>query len=580
MYDDQMPDSGDRSFLGSLLTSFDSFFSGGSDFVDGIGKKSRRGRFWRFLRSPFKKAHTTPAKQRTSTHEGGSSRIRQTLSFLFDAVIENAGVDDKIQRQRSYLGVIGRCVEWIMSRNYRALFESVPAIAAATAMIVMMVLVFRLSAEENIEAYKNALMEGPTAQSPAAAILILERLSLLDPDQPEYRYHWALALRLQGHPERAASLLSSIAPLDRAGYVPAHLVLAQRLLDNQPKPDSLRIAEIHLRRALERQPDSEDALSMLGQLYFAQGKYKDAERYLLQVVIARPELSLCLAQLYSALGNKPSMEVNARRAQKYFRERVDASVDDHSARMNWARMTLLLGDGPNAIAILQDGLRLSGDPTYRRALGQAYVAWADALVKMGNANVGQCLALLEQGIRHDYTNPALIDRLLVLCRAKEPEAGKVRGTLRQLLAEGVAVSTVNLILGADARERGRLEEARQHFERAFALAPEMPIVINNLAWSLAFSENPDLQRSLGLIESALQRWPNQLNFRETRGQILIKLGRWKEALSDLEAALPALPQNQALHQALAETYRNLNMPEMAETHAGKAKSLGKTATSK
>lgn len=579
MYEDQYPDSGDQSFLESLFSPFENLFSGDNGFVDAIGTKSSRWKFWRFFRSRFKRSNSTHARQRSSTHVAGRGRIRRMLSFLFDSVIKNAGMDDEIQRQR-YQGIIGRCVEWIMGRNYRALLEGFPAIAATTAAIVLTVMVFRLNAEENIETYKHALTDGAKARDPAAATLILERLALLDPDQPEYRYQWALAVRLQGKFDRAMSLLSSIAPLDHAGFAPAHLVIAQRLLDNQPTPETMRIAEIHLRRALERQPDSEDALSMLGQLYFAQGKYKEAERYLLQVVIARPELTLCLAQMYSAMGNKQSMEVNARRAQKFFRERVDASVDDHASRMNWARMTLLLGDGPTAISILQEGLRLSGEQGYRRALGQAYVAWTDALVKAGNGNVGQCLTLLEQGIRHDYTNPALIDRLLVLCRAKEPEAGKVRGTLRQLLAEGVAVSTVNLILGADARERGRLEEARQHFERAFALAPEMPIVINNLAWSLAFSENPDLQRSLGLIESALQRWPNQLNFRETRGQILIKLGRWKEALSDLEAALPALPQNQALHQALAETYRNLNMPEMAETHAGKAKSLGKTATLK
>ena len=60
--------------------------------------------------------------------------------------------------------------------------------------------------------------------------------------------------------------------------------------------------------------------------------------------------------------------------------------------------------------------------------------------------------------------------------------------------------------------------------------------------------------------------PDQGRFRDTRGQILAKMGRWKEALADLEAALPSAPRSTELHRTLAEVYTHLGVPGMAAEH--------------
>ena len=52
----------------------------------------------------------------------------------------------------------------------------------------------------------------------------------------------------------------------------------------------------------------------------------------------------------------------------------------------------------------------------------------------------------------------------------------------------------------------------------------------------------------------------------TRGQILTKMGRWKEALTDLESALRAGQKTPGIHSALAETYEHLGMPDLAAEH--------------
>ena len=72
-----------------------------------------------------------------------------------------------------------------------------------------------------------------------------------------------------------------------------------------------------------------------------------------------------------------------------------------------------------------------------------------------------------------------------------------------------------------------------------------PLVANNLAWVLAFSPPVDLPRALELANAAVNKVPNEPRFRGTRGQILARMEKWKEALPDLEEALKIFPLNGA-----------------------------------
>ena len=45
---------------------------------------------------------------------------------------------------------------------------------------------------------------------------------------------------------------------------------------------------------------------------------------------------------------------------------------------------------------------------------------------------------------------------------------------------------------------------------------------------------------------------------------------FKESLTDLELAQRGMPDNAALHAGLAEVYKRLEMPELAEAHRKKS----------
>jgi len=96
-------------------------------------------------------------------------------------------------------------------------------------------------------------------------------------------------------------------------------------------------------------------------------------------------------------------------------------------------------------------------------------------------------------------------------------------------------------------------------------------VLNNLAWVLADSPDPkELERALELIDEALKNGRAKPNYRGTRGRILLRLERWKEAVAYLEAALARAPDTSSTHQDLAKAYSRLGLQDLAAEHQSRA----------
>ena len=89
---------------------------------------------------------------------------------------------------------------------------------------------------------------------------------------------------------------------------------------------------------------------------------------------------------------------------------------------------------------------------------------------------------------------------------------------------------------------------------------------NNLAWVLLQNPNPPLEKALAASNKALAVSPKDFRFRQTRGEIFLKLGRWKEAVDDLEYALNGAPDATTIHQSLAQAYEALGNQELASVH--------------
>jgi Flp pilus assembly protein TadD len=144
--------------------------------------------------------------------------------------------------------------------------------------------------------------------------------------------------------------------------------------------------------------------------------------------------------------------------------------------------------------------------------------------------------------------------------------GGFSALMNETLAHGKAPEILHFILGTMAWEEGETRLAKEHFQLAYDMAPHVAIVANNLAYMLAVGDPPEPSRALNIINPLVEKFPANFNFRDTRGQIYAKLGRWQEAIMDLEFALSHLYEPRRTHAALATAYQNLGMRDLAAEH--------------
>ena len=122
---------------------------------------------------------------------------------------------------------------------------------------------------------------------------------------------------------------------------------------------------------------------------------------------------------------------------------------------------------------------------------------------------------------------------------------------------------------------GEKEKAKWHIETAYRLDPHFPVITNNLAWILANTDPPDLERAQELAENALQFLPNNPDALDTYGTILMLRKNYNEAIPILQKALSNARTPQKLHKKLAVCYQEINQPELARLHRKKAVSKEK-----
>jgi tetratricopeptide (TPR) repeat protein len=425
-------------------------------------------------------------------------------------------------------------------------------------------------------AYANQARLAAQAGEHRMARLCFERLALAPDSATQAQYSLAESLEKLGEHRRALAILKKLAPDDRPGDPSAQLRLAQLLLSEKPTPPPAAVeAERHLRRAVEGDPNSVPANALLAQILMATGRQEQAVPYLRRVVWDRPELRITLARVYRAMSQPGAANDEATLALREFHRRSQANPDDPDARVQAAEAAAFLEDFPTAANILKQGWERTNDPRYRPTMASLFAVWASSLKADPKTEPGKRLAILEQGLRWDPTDKALLNEFVDILKPNGAEAERARAMLRDLLTKGQNLAGAHFVLGVDAWLRNRPDEARIHYEQADRLAPGSPEVVNNLAWVLIHTEHPDPQRALPLANAAVERRPDNPLFHGTRGMVLAKLGRWKEALPDLEAALPASPREVRLRQALVDTYEHLGLPEMAAAYRKQLADLGK-----
>ncbi len=381
---------------------------------------------------------------------------------------------------------------------------------------------------------------------------------------------------MRAEPNRVKYLITQIAPLDRPGYPEAQLWAAMRLLAAPNiDPKDLGDAELHLKRAVDGAGISTGPRAALGQLYALTGRLSEAVPLLRDSLKERPELRIVLASVYRQQGLEQAAVEEAEFARSYYERKVQADLSDKQSRYQLALVNMFAKNHAEAHKVIREGLAREPDAAEFQALFADNCAlWVEQLAKEKPDALAEQLTLIEQGLRAAPGQGILLSRMQTILRRNDATSDEARALLVRLLADGNAPAAIHFILGADAFEHRRPDEARIHWEQAIKLSPTFTYVANNLAWIQSESEKPDLEAALGLVDLALKQQPQVPQFHGTRGHVLKKLGRHQEALEELEKALVGTnKESYEVHRDLAETYEALGLKDQAKVHRDKVYEL-------
>ena len=279
-------------------------------------------------------------------------------------------------------------------------------------------------------------------------------------------------------------------------------------------------------------------LAAFARLLESEGRIGEAIASLTEAAKREPSFNVELANLAYRNNRKQPQEKASDSAKKLFAEKITnntATVRDYAQLAN---LLLLEQKTAEALERAQQGLMLEPENAALKRLASEALRLQYVLTIRSSENGSQVnLGLLDAALKFDPTNPAVsqeIARLSVIGKKLTPE---LEEALNKQLANGQATAMTHVLLANRKLANGALKEAIPHLELALNQAPDTPEILNNLALALAVVDKSKLSRAEELITSALRLQPNNPEFLDTLGQILMIKGDTLQAISSYERAI-------------------------------------------
>lgn len=460
--------------------------------------------------------------------------------------------------------------------DLRSAVELDPALLQADTMLVL-VLLQQKKFDEAIEAayrLKSKTRDDPMAEN------LLGTAYLAKGDGRQASEHWKAALKLK--PE----------------YASAALNLARIELGNKQADEASRLFE----GVLKHDPKNLGAWLGLAQIAEDRNQFDQVERYLLEARENNPadlQPSVLLSKFWLRHG-RPL------KALDIARDMLNAHPDHPLALQSLGLAEIASNQNANATDTFRKLVSAVPDNAeYRYQLGQA-------LFRSKNHDAAVKEWQLSRKIKPDYLPPLLAQGEIALQGKKYDEAGKIAAQAKAeaptasggFLLEGDTAfarkdfrkalgayetafkleSTPNLarrlfyirhslqedeqafgalnewvqahpddveswqLLGLGYQETNRLKEAAAAYEKGYAIQPQNPVLLNNLAWVYQELGDP---RAVSLAEKLLSANENAPLIQDTIGWIFVQNGRVDKGLALLQDASIHAPEYSQIRYHLA-----------------------------
>lgn len=379
--------------------------------------------------------------------------------------------------------------------------------------------------------------------------------------------NWASILGATGEGEDAGEILDSLAPESGPpGFAPAHrqkVALLLRGLGKTRDPNHLSRLKRHLDCCGKDSPEMQQAWVTY---YFAVGNVENATQTLVDMPEVEPGYWLALADLCENQGKFSRQTRALDAAREVCEAKIEKDPFDMAARVDLAKTLTRQNNLELAEQTLLKGLQLKPDDQMRAVLSQFYLVRYDKATE-ANDEFSLRFDYLRKAIHLAAGHSAIYDRLTMLFMNNSDEQGRkaIRDELLALIAGDRPSAMAHFALSNLYQTEGENEKAVWHLEQAYTLDKGLVVVANNLAWMLAHKKEPELDKALKFAEQAVEISPNP-DFLDTYGTVLMLRKEYQLAIPEFEKAIGGSRTKPLIHKKLAECYRQIGRPELAEIH--------------
>ena len=306
--------------------------------------------------------------------------------------------------------------------------------------------------------------------------------------------------------------------------IDVQLALAE-LARQANKPDDIEIA---LKKALEIDPKSPDALSAWSRWRFAKKDFNGAEDYLRRAIEAKPDY----ARLYVDMGD---LHLNSMQKLKEsvedYRKATELDPSSPGAHAGLGSALIALGDRKGAAKAFEQAAVLAPkNPLPQVALGR--ISNSEERYKDAIKYFNKALAL-QPGLVGILTEKA--DTLVLDGRRSE-----AFGVYREAIKLAPKDAVVQTKLGMALQQDGKTQDAFAAYQQALVLQPKSPLVLNNMA-VLALESKTRTPEAEGWARKAVELEPKVATYLDTLAWVLQTAGKGTDALALLKDSATAFP---------------------------------------
>ncbi|MFO0942625.1 MAG: hypothetical protein U0930_17960 [Pirellulales bacterium] len=501
--------------------------------------------------------------------------------------------------KQAFWGLFELAITWAYSRNWRRMMFCLPLAAIAIYMYGSTMVVFWkgksvvaegywkvIDAEASktsalIQSEKQALSndshETESSVDSTGELASLEKNSEivnqlllkvleLEPSSSKALYLIANSFAESGKTAQARLVMRRIAPENERGFTPAHAWLAADRLQNLGIRDDREknILMFDLSEARKWTGTRPFLMNSYAELLIRDRKIDEAIEVLREAGERDSRLKVRLALLAKQIDLQPMFESLKNDLVESRNKRV---ASGGASELDFVELTTMLVVEENideSIKVAQLGLhKYPNSVQLRRVLSNSYMLVFEKASK--NPATGDIrIAVLDQAMRTDPSNPAVMERVADLVSRGKLVDENILNYLREQLASGKATAITHLLVAVGHLKQQQMDKAIVHLEIAEGLSPNNPVILNNLALCIARSRPDQLPKARKMAEFAITIAGRDAELLDTYGEILSLMSDHKGAVRAFEASLSVNQDRPNTRKKLADVYNKISMPEMAQ----------------